>query len=495
MSERVAVIGAGPAGIAAARYLKGQGFAPVLFEAHDAPGGQWNRENPKSGVWPGMRTNTARMVTKLSDADYPAGTALFPRNGEVLAMLQTVAERFGLLDDARFGAEVTGLARGGAGWRLTWRDGQGEHAESFPRAVVATGRFNRPWAPEVPGLESFSGTLGVRHSFDYDGPEAWRGKRVVIAGGATSAVEIASDLAMAGAAGVHVAQRRQRYVIPKVVAGVPIEYLGLTLRAARAVETAPPDRLAADRDRFIKEIGGNPAAYGCPPADPDVEKAGVTGCPYYLDLVAEDRIAVHPWIARVEGRRIIFADGGHVEADGILMATGFRLSLPFLSDEIARTVRLSPTDMELAEFTLHPDLPGLAFLGLWPQFGPYMVALEQQARFVAYAWGGAIAMPDATKLRAALRPLSATGVPGGGHQAHVMALHFARLAGVAPPETLARRPVLDRSPVTGETFRVAGPNADPGAETRLRRDFDLFAPADARAGPAGLPRRDGSDAA
>ncbi|RBI83824.1 NAD(P)/FAD-dependent oxidoreductase [Rhodosalinus halophilus] len=495
MSETVAVIGAGPAGIAAARYLKGQGFAPVLFEAHDAPGGQWNRQNPRSGIWPEMRTNTARMVTKLSDGTYPEGTALFPRNGEVLAMLRALAERFGLLDDARFGAEVTGLCRDGAGWRVTWNDGAGEHAESFPRAVVATGRFNRPWAPEVPGLGDFSGALGVRHSFDYDGPEAWRGKRVVIAGGATSAVEIASDLAMAGAARVHVAQRRQRYVIPKVVAGVPIEYLGLTLGAARAAETAPPDRLAAERDRFIKEIGGNPAAYGCPPADPDVEKAGVTGCPYYLDLVAEDRITVHSWIARVEGRRVTFADGTAIEADGILMATGFRLSLPFLSDEIARTVRLSPADMELAEFTLHPDLPGLAFLGFWPQFGPYMVALEQQARFVAYAWGGAAPMPSDAALRAAVKPLSATGAPGGGHQAHVMALRFARLAGVAPPGTLARRAVLDRSPVTGETCRLTGPDADPGAERRLRHDFDLFAPADVRAGPAALPRRDGSDAA
>ncbi|HEY1945161.1 MAG TPA: NAD(P)-binding protein [Roseiarcus sp.] len=42
----VAVIGAGPAGLVAARYLKKHGFQPVVFETAAAVGGQWNPTSP-----------------------------------------------------------------------------------------------------------------------------------------------------------------------------------------------------------------------------------------------------------------------------------------------------------------------------------------------------------------------------------------------------------------------------------------------------------------
>lgn len=108
--ERVAVVGAGPGGLAAARFLKGQGFAPVLIEAHGDLGGQWNAQNPASGAWPAMRANTARMVTRFSDLDYPEEVAIFPRNGEVLDYLRAYADRFGLREGARFSTRLVGLA-------------------------------------------------------------------------------------------------------------------------------------------------------------------------------------------------------------------------------------------------------------------------------------------------------------------------------------------------------------------------------------------------
>jgi cation diffusion facilitator CzcD-associated flavoprotein CzcO len=41
-SKQVAIIGGGPSGIVAARWLKAQGFVPVIFEQSDDLGGQWN---------------------------------------------------------------------------------------------------------------------------------------------------------------------------------------------------------------------------------------------------------------------------------------------------------------------------------------------------------------------------------------------------------------------------------------------------------------------
>ena len=63
LPHRVAIIGSGPGGLVAARYLKHHGFDPVIFEQGDQIGGQWNVRSPHSGVWPSMVTNTSRFLT------------------------------------------------------------------------------------------------------------------------------------------------------------------------------------------------------------------------------------------------------------------------------------------------------------------------------------------------------------------------------------------------------------------------------------------------
>jgi dimethylaniline monooxygenase (N-oxide forming) len=76
----VAIVGAGPAGLAAARFLAKEGFEPVLFEQGDCLGGQWSGDARYSGVWPSMRTNTSRVMTCLSDLRHEPHTPVYPAN-------------------------------------------------------------------------------------------------------------------------------------------------------------------------------------------------------------------------------------------------------------------------------------------------------------------------------------------------------------------------------------------------------------------------------
>ena len=57
------MIGAGPGGLAAARWLLSQGFDPTIFEQGPMLGGQWTGLPGLSGVWPTMHTNTCRILT------------------------------------------------------------------------------------------------------------------------------------------------------------------------------------------------------------------------------------------------------------------------------------------------------------------------------------------------------------------------------------------------------------------------------------------------
>jgi dimethylaniline monooxygenase (N-oxide forming) len=481
----VVVVGAGMGGLACARWLTAHGHEVVVLEGHSSLGGQWDASNPRSGVWPQMRTNTAYFLTRFSDTHYADGVRMFPRNGEVLGLLDRYADEFDLRRRIRFGAEVVRVTRHGDGYEVVWAEDGEQRSLHVARVVVASGRYNRPEVPPVPGLDAFTGVGGVRHAFTYAGPEEHRGRRVLVCGGSISALEVASDLALGGAAEVHLAQRRQRYVMPKMVAGTPIESYVFTREGALALESSSSAELLAATAERILSLGGDPTRYGAPAPHPDIAQAGVTGSPHYLNLVAEDRISVHPWVRAVDGDTVEFTDGSQVEVDTIVPATGFDLHLPFLDPELASAVRLTRTSLDLADFTFHPDLDGLAFVGLWAQLGPYAVPLEQQARWIAYTWSGVVPAPTHDELCASLTRCVEQRLGVGYREQHEMAVRFGRLAGVDPggaaaEELAAEDPelaaVLPLATVTADTFRLVGPDRDPGARERVLATFWAHSP-------------------
>lgn len=199
--------------------------------------------------------------------------------------------------------------------------------------------------------------------------------------------------------------------------------------------------------------------------------------------MGEDRIAVRPWVALIDGRTVTFTDWNSVDADAIVVATGFDLNLPFLSDEIRRTVDYSRTGMSLAEFTFHPSLDGFAFVGLWAQLGPYAVPLEQQARWIAYSWGGVIPAPSCAQLEHGVQRCIEEDHNGGYREQHEMAIRFGRLAGVDPEgvDDSEHREILPRAAVTPEMFRLVGPDSDSGARRRVLDDFWRYAPPNVKA--------------
>src|SRR3954451_22084034 len=135
---RIAVIGAGPSGVAAAKHVLEAGFAVTVFEAGDAVGGEGETAAPYSGVWPGMHTNTSRAMTAFSDFPAPAEHPLHPAAEQIHAYLEAYARAFDVIDHVRYETPV-GEVR--PGWEV---DG-----EPFDAVVIASGRFRRPRWPGV----------------------------------------------------------------------------------------------------------------------------------------------------------------------------------------------------------------------------------------------------------------------------------------------------------------------------------------------------------
>jgi dimethylaniline monooxygenase (N-oxide forming) len=453
---KVAIIGAGPSGLATGRWLKHEGFEPVLYEQGDTLGGQWSADSRYSGIWPSMHTNTCREMTQFSDLRQEAGTPLYPSHQTMLSYLTRYAERFDLPSRIRLRTRVTRLTRHSNGWTLrsVGHDGT-EFEDTYPHVVVASGRFNKPKFPDVPGLSTFSGPCGIAHTFNYKNPERYCGRRILVAGCAVSALEIACDCATLGAARVVTATRRQRYIMQKIVAGVPVEYFIQTRHAATARETSPKSA-AADLKNFIVKTSGSPEMFGALKPSDDITKAGVTQCQYYLPLVSEGRICAKPWITAVTGQTVTFADGTTEDFDGLIFGTGFEINLPFLADDLRQRLEVASQRLELCDCTFHPDSPGLAFAGFFQVGGPYFPPIELQARWIAYAWSGARPSPSKQIMRAKLS--ENTDQVGDKHHMPSLTMLFARAAGVVPDLELWPElgDALLHGPLTPVSFRLDG---------------------------------------
>jgi dimethylaniline monooxygenase (N-oxide forming) len=442
---RVAVIGAGPSGLATAKHALEAGFDTTVFEASDDLGGQWQTTAAHSGVWPGMHTNTSRAMTAFSDYPAPASHPLHPAAEQIHAYLRSYAANFGVTERIRFGARVERVS---TGWSV---DG-----ERFDAVVVASGRFRRPHRPA--GLERFGGEL--LHTFDYPGRESFRERRVLVYGNGISALEVASDLATV--TDVVSAFRKPRYVIRKVVDGVPSDwqwYTAFGVLERRLLERGELSRRI--RERVLK-VAGDPASFGAPAPDPDFFVAGISLCQDYLAQVQDGSIVCRPAITEVGDRTVRFVDGSSESVDVVVLATGYDLDLPFLSPEVWA---LTGPSFGLYLRTLHPDLPGFGAVGIYPIQGPMLPVIELQARWLVALWAGEVDEPDAAMVR---RALETPPAPLEVHNAFAIAL--AEELEVVPE--LLTRPDLTEpllfGPLLPPRYRFDGPGARPDAVDQFR---------------------------
>ena len=201
---RVAVIGAGMAGIASVIKLREAGIDDVtVFEkAHDV-GGTW-REN----TYPGIACDVPSHLYSYSFAANADWTHTFSPGDEIQAYFQGVARDQGVYERTRFGEEVVSLDYDGGRWALATARG---HRDEFDVVIAATGVLHHPNVPDLPGLGSFAGATFHSARWDHDVPVD--GRRVGVIGTGSSAVQITGAL-VDRVAHLDLFQRTPQWIMP-----------------------------------------------------------------------------------------------------------------------------------------------------------------------------------------------------------------------------------------------------------------------------------------
>ena len=330
------VIGAGPAGLATSRELARRGINHLVLERGARVGHTW------ANLYEGLVLHTGKHLSALPGMRFPSSTPLFPTRADFLNYLGRYAATFDL--PVETGADVRSIVRDGNQWHV--RTGSDGELRSTA-LVIATGIVSNPFRPDMPHADGFRGR--ILHSVEYRRPEPYTGQRVLVVGAGNSAAEISVELARAGAA-VSVAVRSGARVVPRQLAGIPIQYVAAPMsRLPRRVQR----RITGGFAKIVERIRG-PAVLPPPPDTkcPDVPLIGLQ----FVDAVRVGTIQIKPGVAEFTPRGTRFVDGSEALFDCVILATGYRAALAALGTLVRqddcgfalRRSRIASAD--------HPDL-------------------------------------------------------------------------------------------------------------------------------------------
>jgi 4-hydroxyacetophenone monooxygenase len=187
---RVAVIGGGLAGIAAAYRLSQAGVEFTVYEKNPEIGGVW-----WDNVYPGCRLDTPNFAYSFSFAQKADWPQQFSERSEIMAYARRVVGEAGLRNRFAFSTEVETMRwdEEKGGWWLLTRGPEGEKTEFANIVIPAIGHLNRPNIPEIPGQENFAGR--AFHSAEWPEGLDLTGKRVAVVGTGASGFQIVPAIA------------------------------------------------------------------------------------------------------------------------------------------------------------------------------------------------------------------------------------------------------------------------------------------------------------
>lgn len=437
---RIAIIGAGVAGLTTAKTLQQAGHVVTVFDRTPDVGGVWS----STRRYPGVTTQSPMRQYSFSDFPAPKDLPEWPSGEQVQRYLADYSTANDLDSRLRLRTEVVRAHQTGVGWRIELHDLDTltESAVDVDAVVVANGIFCEPNVPSYPGRAEFEAAGGrVLAGSELGDVEEARAKHVVVVGYGKSACDITVALSQV-AATTDVIARQLLWKVPRKIAGVVnfkmllLTRLGEalfryhTLRGLERFLHGPGNPIRRRMLNSIRAVSVN--QYGLRTYDlvprgqmEDIVKGAIgLGTEGFFEGVARGAIRVHrdQVIERMlekDSRPMVeLRDGTLLDADLVVCATGYRQGVPFLDDDVQASILDADGNFVLYRQIRPIGVAGLYFNGYNSSFFSPLNA-EMAGLWIAADIAGTLNLPEETELRrAAEAQLSFLTSATNGHHSH-----------------------------------------------------------------------------
>ncbi|TRY64055.1 hypothetical protein TCAL_07717 [Tigriopus californicus] len=310
---RVCVIGAGAAGLCAARHVSAQSKwfqKPVVYELNSLLGGTWvyNEQvgadqfgNPiHSSMYERMKTNLPKEVMAFPDFPFPSSPDSFLHHTKIQSYLEQYCRHFALDQFIQYNKKVELVqVQPDQSWLVKVQDlpSQSVAEAIFDVILVCNGHYSVPYYAPISNIERFQ---GIRmHSHDYRNPTRFQGMNVALLGAAASGIDISLEIA----------------------------------------EEATQVYLCHNNPSIPSKLPTNM-----------VQVPGIVEC--------------------ISPQGFVLADGSKVQVDCLLYCTGYEFQFPFLDGSCQVKVE-NRTVKPLYKHLVHCEHPTMAFLGIPTQICPF----------------------------------------------------------------------------------------------------------------------------
>ena len=301
MKTDIVVIGAGQAGLSTAYHLKKRGLEPhrgfVVLDQSPEPGGAWQHR------WPSLTLSTVNRIHDLPgmrfsqvlepDAVEARASVAVPKyfaayeKGFDLPVYRPVKVRVVCTREDRLRIETNRIGFSARG------------------IINATGTWESPHIPDVPGADRFQGRQ--LHTKDYHTAGEFAGKHVIVVGAGISAIQLLDE-------------------VSRVTTTTWVTRRPPAFREGPFDEEAGRAAVAMVEDRVRR---------GLPPASV-VSVTGIPLTPAIEAMRARGVLVREPMFDEIVAEGVRWADGRVLPADVILWCTGFRSSLDHLAPLMLR---------------------------------------------------------------------------------------------------------------------------------------------------------------
>ncbi len=363
----VAIIGAGPSGLALSKQLLDRHVNFTVFERDAEVGGVWNIANKHSVMYDSAHTISSKTLTEFTEFPMPETYTDYISHKDMLRYLKAYAEKFGLLKNIRFDCAVKAIKKIEQDrYQLTTSD---DNTRQFSHVVIANGHGS---SANIPALTHHDFSGRIFHAAEYKEPSLFKGKKVLVIGAGNSACDIACD-AVSTARSVHLSVRRGYYYIPKFFFGMPSDVFGET-----SVKLRLPMFIRQGINKImLRIIQGDLQKSGFPKPDHRFFETHPIVNELLVYYTRQGDITICNDVKEISSSGVLFKDGKSLDVDIIVFATGYTPNFEFLE----KNLRPENDDLHLNLFSKKHH--GLSFLGLIDPNGGILGILESQARLVA----------------------------------------------------------------------------------------------------------------